>query len=252
MANHEQKYVFTEVKAVRSTEARTITTKQKEGWELVEQEPGRLRTTLKFRRPKPEIPWRPLAALGGVLAVLAAVGITIAVLQENSSESGTPAAQPTATSQQPSAEPTPAPEPAPAPAVAAPAPPEMLTVDTSPDLAGILEVTDTCGQPIADFASTNAGRTIQFDGHIAAMNNHGNYDTRFDILVGRGDFSESNPAGPAFQFRDVNLVYDMKFTGPGVPDYISVNDRIRVTAVVDEFIGRQCLLLLEPVATEYR
>lgn len=63
---------------------------------------------------------------------------------------------------------------------------------------------------------------------------------------------ELEPAGPDFQFREVNLVSDMKFTGPGIPDYISANDRIRVTVVVDEFIEQQCLVRLEPVATEYR
>ena len=36
------------------------------------------------------------------------------------------------------------------------------------------------------------------------MNNHGDYDTRYDILIGPRDFDETYVRGPAFQFRDVN------------------------------------------------
>lgn len=129
---------------------------------------------------------------------------------------------------------------------------EVLTVENSADLAAILAVTDYCGQPVVDFATSYQGRVIQFDGNIGAMANHGDYDTRYDILIGAGDFSETTAPGPAFQFRDVNVTNDLHLTGPNVPDTIGVRTNLRVTAKVAEYESASCLLLLEPVSTEVR
>ncbi len=65
MTGEETRYEITEIKAIRGMEAKTIASKQQEGWELVTQQQGRLRTTMTFRRPKPKNPWRLWAALGG-------------------------------------------------------------------------------------------------------------------------------------------------------------------------------------------
>ena len=84
------------------------------------------------------------------------------------------------------------------------------------------------------------------------MNNHGDYDTRYDILIGPRDFDETYVRGPAFQFRDVNIVSDLQLTGPNIPDTLGVKDTLRITAVVEEFEENTCLLLLDPVTTEIR
>lgn len=247
MTTEEPQYEVTEVKAIRGTEAKTITNKQQDGWELVTQEQGRLRTTLTFRRPKPKTPWRLWAALGGVGVVLAAI-ITIGVLQEDSNDTSTTEAATASSTELPSLEPAPEPEAKPAASEAV----EILTVDNNADLARILHEPDYCGQPVVDFATEYAGRTIAFDGHIAAMNNHGDYDTRYDILIGPRDFDETYVRGPAFQFRDVNIVSDLQLTGPNIPDTLGVKDTLRITAVVEEFEENTCLLLLDPVTTEIR
>lgn len=130
--------------------------------------------------------------------------------------------------------------------------PAILTLENNQDLAAILTDTDYCSDTIADFAAKYDGRTIQFDGHIGAMNNHGDYATRYDILVGAGDFSETAAPGPAFQFRDVNTTYDLHFTGSNLPDRVGVGNNLRVIARVEAFESASCLFLLEPISTEFR
>lgn len=247
MTGEETRYEVTEIKAIRGTEARTITKKQQEGWELVTQQQGSLRTTMTFRRPKPAIPWRLWAALGGAGVILAGI-ITVVALLAGGSEESTTDTVAVSSAELPAPPPTPEREAEPAtPEIA-----EILTIDNNEDLARILHDTDDCGQSVSDFATQYAGRTIQFDGHIGAINNHGTYKTRYDILINARDFDESNPSGPNFQFRDVNLVSDIKLTGSDLPDTLGVHDTLRVTAVVDRMLPRTCLLKLDPVSTEIR
>lgn len=247
MTDEKTRYEITEVKAIRGTETKTITSKQQDGWELVTQQQGRLRTTLTFRRPKPKTPWRLWAALGGAGVVIAGV-LTVMALQEDGSDAPTTEAVATPDTEQPTPEPAPEPEAEPA----IPETTEIITIDNNEDLARILQETDYCSQPVADFAAEYSGRTIAFNAHIAAMNNHGDYDTRYDILLGSGDFSEATGGGPAFQFRDVNIVSDLQLAGPNIPDTLGVQDTLRVTAVVEEFEENTCLLQLDPVTTEIR
>ncbi|BAH30745.1 hypothetical protein RER_00370 [Rhodococcus erythropolis PR4] len=247
MTGKETQYEVTEIKAIRGTEAKTITNKQQEGWELIAQQQGHLRTTITFRRPKPKIPWRLWAALGAAVVIVLAGIITIGALQEDDSDASTTEAVAASSTEQSS--PQPAPEPAAEPANRETA--EILTIDNNEDLSRILRDTDNCGQSVADFATQYAGRTIQFDGHIAAMNNFNN-KTRYDILIGARDFDEGDAGGPAFQFRDVNIVSDLQLTGPENSDTLGVKDTLRVTAVVEEFEKKTCLLQLEPISTEIR
>lgn len=127
---------------------------------------------------------------------------------------------------------------------------EILTAATNADLAALLAGPD-CGGAVESFASTYAGRTIEFDGSIAAMNNHGDYDTRFDILVVPGDGGQST-VGPNFQFRDVNIVSDLRLTGSNIPDTIGVGQNLHVIAQVEGYDSNSCLFLLKPVSTGIR
>lgn len=99
------------------------------------------------------------------------------------------------------------------------------------------------------FAVQYAGHSIQFDGHIAAIDNHEDYETRYDIFIGTRNCDESDGGGPNLQFRDVNVVSALGLNGPGIPDTLSVPDSRRVTADVEEFEDKTCLLLLDPVST---
>lgn len=247
MTTEEIRYQFVEVKTVRGAEQRSIAKKQAEGWELVDQQSGTVRTTLRFRRPKPPVPWKMLAGLGAAAVVLFAIIGIGALLEDDDSANQVNAAE--TVEAQPAETSDPAPDADPA-AVAEFD--EVLTIDNSRELAALLQEGDYCSPAVARFAATHAGRTIQFDGHIAAMNTHGSYDTRYDILLGARDFNESDGRGPAFQYRDVAPVSDLNLTGPGIPDAIGATDRFRFTAMVDGYEENSCRLLLDPVSTETR
>lgn len=155
--------------------------------------------------------------------------------------SGVPAPSPSGT--------TPATPPTSAPSAASAQP--LVTVQNNAEFAAVSVLGDYCGAPIAEFAQKYAGRIIQFDGSIGALNNHGSYKTRYDILVNFGDDGKGTK-GPAFQIRDVNITYDLKLTGANIPDNVRVGDNLRVTAAVDEYEAKSCLFLLEPVSIQYR
>jgi hypothetical protein len=99
------KYEYKSIQAVRGMENRSIAKAQREGgWELCDQTQGTLRTTLKFRRKKPETflskAWgvfrglapakqRVIAAGTAVLLLLAAVGIGTSAAQEKAATQST-------------------------------------------------------------------------------------------------------------------------------------------------------------------
>lgn len=105
MIGDQTRYEVTEIKAIRGTESKTITSKQQEGWELVTQQEGLLRTTMTFRRPKPKPPWRLWAAVGGVGIILAGI-MTVGALTEDDDASTTDAAA-ASSAEQPSPQPAP-------------------------------------------------------------------------------------------------------------------------------------------------
>jgi Domain of unknown function (DUF4839)/PASTA domain len=128
----------------------------------------------------------------------------------------------------------------------------VLTVKNNKDLAALLAVTDDCSDTIEGFAAKYIGRTIEFDGNIAYMNNHGDYKTRYDILVNAGNYSKTSSIGPNFQFKDVNIVNDLHLTGSNIPDSVSTGDNLHVIAQVEDYNSTQCLFFLEPVSTKVR
>lgn len=88
MTSENKRYETTEIKALRGTESKVIARKEQEGWELLAQQQGRVRTVLTFHRPKPKTSWKVWAALGGVGVVLAGI-ITAGVLLEDDYDSST-------------------------------------------------------------------------------------------------------------------------------------------------------------------
>ncbi|MFI9487368.1 DUF4839 domain-containing protein [Promicromonospora sp. NPDC052451] len=254
MADEDVLYEFKTVHAIRGTEARSIAKWQKSGWALVDQNQGTLRTTLSFRRPKPKLPWVPLAVAGGVLALLAVViGIGIALEDDGGvSELTMRTSEKTVlASESPSGTPEPSTSASASPDAGQTDADQVLTIVNNKEFAALLSVGDTCDESIARFANKYAGETIEFDGSIADMVNHGSYDTRYDILLGPGDKGPETGFGPAFKFEDVNFL-DLRLTGANKPDYVGAGDRLHLIAEVGEFNPVQCLFLLEPVSTEAR
>ncbi len=239
------------VRAVRGMESRTIKKWEADGWELVSQTPGRVQSELTFRRPKSKSRRLLWMIGGGAFALVLATIIIIGVLSErnaDTAESATPA--PNQSTSEPSVAPSPE-----LTEVDPSAEPEseddVLTPANSPELAALLVVTDYCAQEVAAFAAAHSGETIAFPGYIGAMAPHGGATTRYDFLIGAGDFSETSAPGPAFQFRDVNATNDLHWVG-AVPDSIGVGTNLTVTAQVDRYEQSSCLFFLEPVSTAVR
>ncbi|MBT2568678.1 DUF4839 domain-containing protein [Arthrobacter sp. ISL-85] len=266
------KYEYKSVQAVRGLESRSIGKEQREGnWELVDQTQGTLRTTLKFRRVKPETslskawevfrglaPAKQRAVVAGmtILLLLAAVGIGTSAARE---KGGTASSESVALSETPLPSPTPAVAeetgqasgPSPAPTVAEEAD-QVITPENNEEFAALLATTDTCGPSVADFATKYHGRKIGFDGSITNLQQYEKYKTRYDILLGPGDAGPKTTAGPNFKYANVNT-FDLKFSGSNVPSSVSEGDTYRFIAEVGDYKPNQgCLFFLTPVSTTVR
>jgi hypothetical protein len=268
------KYEYKSVQAVRGMENRSIAKTQEEGgWELVDQTQGMLRTTLNFRRVKPETSlskaWntfrglapakqRALAVAVAVFLPLAAVGIGIAAAQDKgNTNAGNTTTQATESTAIPSPSPTEAAVMPTEPAKIVPAETEsaseqILTVENNEDLAVLLADVSPDLDKVEGFAAKYKGRTIEFDGNIASMSNHGSYKTRYDILVYAGNYSKISTIGPNFQFKDVNIVSDLHLTGANIPDTLGVGRNLHIVASVEGFNRVQELFFLKPISTEVR
>jgi Bacterial TSP3 repeat len=74
MADVDALYEFKSVRTMRGREARTLAKWPNEGWELVTQSQGRLRTKMTFRRVKPKSRRRVVAVSGGLIMLLVITG----------------------------------------------------------------------------------------------------------------------------------------------------------------------------------
>lgn len=248
MSDEGVKYETKTVRALRGTEARVIAKWEKEGWELVSQTPQKLQTEIVMRRTKAATSHRTIVLVGSLVLVVVGAIVTGVILEQ--APDGTPTSPDTPiTAEAPTATGTPLEEPATADtsddAV------EVITPETNPDFTALLALGDYCDASVAAFAEQHKGQTLAFDASVGAMITHDGASTRYNILLGAGDFSETSAPGPAFQFRDVNTTSDLHFAGD-VPDSIGVGANLRVTARVDRYEPSSCLFLLDPVETSFR
>ncbi|MEV6699274.1 DUF4839 domain-containing protein [Streptomyces sp. NPDC051453] len=238
----EIKYEYRTVQTVRGTDGLVISKMQKDGWVLVEQAQGTLRSTLSFRRPKKPQPWLLIGTAAAVLVILAIVIGAASALSdggEKKDESDKPTA---AASEKPSATPT--------PTTAESAATEVITPQNNPEFAALLKA-DQCDDANLDFATKHGGQTVAFNGSIVNMAPHGDYDTRYDFLLGPGDKGPNTTVGPAFKYQDVNI-FDLKLTGKKIPATVGAGDKFRFVAKVGKFNANQCVFFLDPVSTEIR
>lgn len=128
---------------------------------------------------------------------------------------------------------------------------EILTIENNEELTSILAIKDENDPIIAEFATKYAGRTIELDGYIAYMVQHENYDTRFNFLIYAGDYREENFSGPVFKIENVNVM-ELNLMGSEIPDYLSMGQNLRITAVIEEYNESSGLFFLDPVTTEIR
>lgn len=128
---------------------------------------------------------------------------------------------------------------------------EIVTVENNEEFASLLLLKNEFDPSINTFAKKYAGLTIEFDCNIAFMGPHGDYTTRYDILILAGDYSEDSASGPYFQFVDVNIS-DLNLTGDNIPDYIGTGDNLHILAIVESFNENSGLFLLKPIETVVR
>ena len=90
-------------------------------------------------------------------------------------------------------------------------------------------------------------RTVEFDGSIASMVNHGSDKAIWDILVHTGK------AGTNFEFAGVGIFPGGNAQGemnlPANSATPTQGDKLHIVAKVDNFNATQCLLFLTPVST---
>jgi hypothetical protein len=128
---------------------------------------------------------------------------------------------------------------------------EILTIENNEDMARLFKAGDF--DPfVSEFAKKYSGRNIQFDGYIAYMTPHEGYKTRFDILIYTGNYGKPSGNALSFKFEDINIVSDLKLTGSNIPESISVDQNLRITAKVEEYKEASGLFFLKPVSTEIR
>jgi hypothetical protein len=238
----EIKYEYKTVKTVRGTNGLVISKMQKDGWELVEQAQGMLRSTLNFRRPKKPQPWLLIGTAVAVLVILTIVIGAASALSGGGEKKDESHKSTAAASEKPSATPV--------PTAAESAATEVITAQNNPEFAALLKA-DSCDDANLDFATKHEGQTVAFNGSIVNMAPHGDYHTRYDFLLGPGDKGPNTTVGPAFKYEDVNI-FDLKLTGKKIPATVGAGDKFRFVAEVGEFNAAQCLFFLDPVSTEVR
>lgn len=200
---------------------------------------------MKQQRP-PLKKWQIVA--GGIVAVVVAIIVIVGAIAEKDAPTSPAAANTTAATTE-------------APATQAPEEPEptsteseadtILTAENNKDLAAVIAAVEDYDL-FKEFAANHEGRTIEFDGTIAAMANHGDYKTRYDILVLAGNNIVSGVTGPNFQFRDVDVVSGLNLTGLNIPDTLGVGQKLHIAAQVADYDENADLFLLDPVSVEVR
>ena len=127
----------------------------------------------------------------------------------------------------------------------------VLTVDNCQELQAILSNKAEIDESYSNFAEKYKKRTIEFNGRIDYVVNHGNYTTRFDILVSAGDYDANHQIGPTFKFEDVgasNLGLNTMY----LEDEIKVGMNVKIVAEVVKFDSNSGLFFLEPVSVTKR
>lgn len=123
-----------------------------------------------------------------------------------------------------------------------------LTVDNCEELAEILSKKGETDPSYVNFASKYKGKIIEFDGSIDYLTNHGNYKTRYDMLISVGDYSETDFFGPIFKFEEIGTS-KIDF---GDQDQFTAGTNVHIIAEVDSFNSSSYLFFLKPISISVR
>lgn len=127
-----------------------------------------------------------------------------------------------------------------------------LTVENCEDLATVLAEKNPESSIVSSFSTEYRGKIIEFDGCVANSQNHGNYDTRYDILIYAGNYDPNSAKGPQFQFEDVNYSNLGLSFSDNINDYIETGTNLHIVAEVGKFDPNTGLFKLKPVSIKKR
>lgn len=120
-----------------------------------------------------------------------------------------------------------------------------ITIDNDADFAALMKITDqTDAATIKQFVTTHIGDVIEFDGCVALMMKHENYNTRFDVAMAGGDYDSDRVYGPLFAFEDVNF-YDMNVSGT---DTVAQGMNFHIVAEIKGYSEAGGYIILDPVS----
>lgn len=127
-------------------------------------------------------------------------------------------------------------------------PEENLTPENNEDLVAVLSATNELDPIYSEFAEKYKNQIVEFDACITYLANHGDNDTRYDLLLSAGDYVDENTVnpGPIFKFEDVNT-YGMGIEDLYLPDYISIGSNVHVVAEIQSFSEDEGVFFLNPV-----
>lgn len=80
------------------------------------------------------------------------------------------------------------------------------------------------------------------------MQHHGNFKTRWDVLLGAGDYDENSALGPNFRLTDVNF-HDMNISGA---DSVYAGLNVHIVAEVGDYNPNSQLFELDIISMNIR
>lgn len=98
----------------------------------------------------------------------------------------------------------------------------------------------------ASYFNAIKGEIIEFDGCINLMELREGYDTRYELILSYGDFSEESVSGPYMKINDI--AYNDKLNN----NVLGAGTNVKVTARVDKYDLEKSYLILEPISVEAR
>lgn len=129
---------------------------------------------------------------------------------------------------------------------------ENITIENNETFAAIMIDQSGDSTKILNFVEQNKGEIIEFEGHISHMMYHGDYETRYDVLINSGDFEKTTEIGtqwgPNLKFEDVSA-FDMN---PTNTDTIKMGQNMHIVAKIEEFNPDIGIIFLDPVSLTLR
>lgn len=128
---------------------------------------------------------------------------------------------------------------------------DILTPKNNAEFDAALQQSDPYSPVIKAFAEKYEGRVIEFDGFVGASMLHGNYKTRYDMLLDAGDFNPDKSQGPDFRLTSIGSesVY-VDGTGSD-PSVFPVGSNIHIKATISDYKDDPaCIFLVQARLTE--